>query len=178
MARLKELYKEQITPKLREKLGLDNPMLVPRLQKVVVNMGFGIVEKDEQKALLEDLANITGQKPSTCKARKSISNFKLREGMVIGAKVTLRGERMYEFVDRLVNHALPRIRDFRGVSPRAFDGRGSYTLGLKEQTIFPEVDASSGSVEKGMDITFVTTGRTNTEARELLAALGMPFAGK
>jgi len=178
MSRLKELFKEKITPQLREKLGLDNPMLVPRLQKVVVNMGFGIVEKDEQKALLNDLAKITGQRPAPCKARKSISNFKLREGMVIGAKVTLRGDRMYEFVDRLVSHALPRIRDFRGVSPRGFDGRGSYTLGLKEQTIFPEIDAAGASVEKGMDITFVTSARTNQEARELLAALGMPFAGK
>jgi len=178
MSRLKDLYKEQVTPKLREKLGLANPMLVPRLQKIVVNMGFGIVEKDEQKALLEDLARITGQRPAVCKARKSISNFKLREGMVIGAKVTLRGELMYEFADRLMSHALPRIRDFRGVSPRGFDGRGSYTIGLKEQTIFPEIDAAGSSVEKGMDITFVTSARDNNEARELLAALGMPFAGK
>ena len=177
MPRLKELYKEKITPRLRETLGLDNPMLVPRLQKVVVNMGFGIVEKDEQKTLLEDLTKITGQRPMTCKARKSISNFKLREGMVIGAKVTLRGDRMYEFVDRFVNHALPCIRDFRGVSPRGFDGRGGYTLGIKEHTIFPEVNIGS-SVEKGMDVTFVTSARTNHEARELLAALGMPFAGK
>lgn len=178
MARLKDLYKETITPQLREKLGFDNLMLVPRLQKVVVNMGFGIVEKDELKTLLDDLAKITGQTSTPCKARKSISNFKLREGMVIGAKVTLRGERMYEFVDRLVNHALPRIRDFRGVSVRGFDGRGSYTLGLKEQTIFPEIDSAGISAEKGMDVTFVTSSRNNLEARELLTALGMPFAGK
>jgi len=178
MPRLKDFYNKQITPKLRETLGLKNPMLVPRLQKVVVNMGFGIVEKDEQKALLGDLTKITGQHPMTCKARKSISNFKLREGMTIGAKVTLRGDRMYEFVDRLVNHALPRIRDFRGVSLRGFDGRGGYTLGIKEQTIFPEIDTAGANVEKGMDITFVTSARTDNEARELLAALGMPFAGK
>ena len=178
MARLKELFKEKITPQLREKLGLDNPMLVPRLQKVVVNMGFGIVEKDEQKALLNDLAKITGQRPAPCKARKSISNFKLREGMSVGARVTLRGDRMYEFVDRLLNHALPRIRDFRGVSPRGFDGRGSYTLGIREQTVFPEIDAAGVSAEKGMDISFVTSARTDREARELLAALGMPFADK
>ncbi len=178
MARLKDLYKEKITPELRETLGLDNPMLVPRLEKVVVNMGFGIVEKDEQKSLLEDLAKITGQKPMLCKARKSISNFKLRDGMVIGAKVTLRGERMYEFVDRLVSHALPRIRDFRGVSASGFDGRGSYTLGLREQTIFPEIDVASVAIEKGMDVTFVTSSRSDKEARALLAALGMPFAGK
>lgn len=178
MARLKDIYKEKITPELREKLGLANPMLVPRLQKIVVNMGFGIVEKDEQKALLGDLEKITGQRPVQCKARKSISNFKLREGMVIGAKITLRGERMYEFADRLVNHALPRIRDFRGVSVRGFDGNGSYTLGIKEQTIFPEIDAASVGLEKGMDVTFVTNARTKHEARELLAAFGMPFAGK
>ncbi len=178
MARLKELFKEKIAPGLREKLGVDNPMLVPRLRKVVVNMGFGIAEKDEQKALFDDLAKITGQRPAPCKARKSISNFKLREGMVVGARVTLRGDRMYEFVDRLLNHALPRIRDFRGVSPRGFDGRGSYTLGIREQTVFPEIDAAGVSAEKGMDISFVTSARTDREARELLAALGMPFADK
>lgn len=178
MARLKDLYKESIAPQLREKLQLKSVMLVPRLQKVVINMGFGIVEKDEQKALLNDLTKISGQRPVVCKSRKNISNFKLREGMIVGAKVTLRGDRMFEFVDRLVNHALPRIRDFRGVSARGFDGRGNYTLGIKEQTIFPEIDAAAAGVEKGMDITFATSARTNQEARELLAALGMPFAGK
>jgi len=158
---------------------VDNPMLVPRLSKVVVNMGFGIVEKDAQKSLVQDLAAITGQQPMLCKAKKSISNFKLREGMVIGAKVTLRGVRMFEFVDRLINAALPRIRDFRGVSNRGFDGRGNYTLGLKEQTIFPEIaGGSGGGTEKGMDITFVTTARNDKEARELLSQLGMPFAGR
>ena len=179
MARLKDKFEKELAPAMRQKLGLKNAMLVPRLTKVVVNMGFGIVEKDVQKGLLQDLAAITGQQPVICKARKSISNFKLREGMTIGAKVTLRGDRMYEFVDRLINVSLPRIRDFRGVSNRGFDGRGNYTLGLKEQTIFPEVDAGSGSgTEKGMDITFVTTARSDTEARELLSQLGFPFVGR
>ena len=144
MARLKDKYRKELVPALRTTLGVTNPMLVPRLTKVVVNMGFGIVEKDAQKSLLQDLSAITGQQPVLCKARKSISNFKLREGMVIGAKVTMRGVRMYEFVDRLINVALPRIRDFRGVSNRGFDGRGYYTLGLKEQTIFPEIASGSG----------------------------------
>jgi len=179
MARLKDKFNKDLVPALREKLGVDNPMLVPRLSKVVVNMGFGIVEKDAQKSLVQDLAAITGQQPMLCKAKKSISNFKLREGMVIGAKVTLRGVRMFEFVDRLINAALPRIRDFRGVSNRGFDGRGNYTLGLKEQTIFPEIaGGSGGGTEKGMDITFVTTARNDKEARELLSQLGMPFAGR
>ena len=176
MPRLKDKYQKELVPALRAKLGVNNPMLVPRLAKVVVNMGFGIVDKDVQKRLLEDLAALTGQRPKTCKARKSISNFKLREGMVIGAKVTLRGDRMYEFADRLINVALPRIRDFRGVSNRGFDGRGNYTLGLKEQTIFPEIDAAG--TEQGMDITFVTTARNDKETRELLSHLGLPFAGR
>lgn len=179
MARLQEKYRKELVPALRTALGLENPMLVPRLTKVVVNMGFGIVEKDAQKSLLQDLGAITGQQPMLCKARKSISNFKLREGMVIGAKVTLRGSRMYEFADRLINVALPRIRDFRGVSNRGFDGRGNYTLGLKDQTIFPEIaGGAGGATEKGMDITFVTTARNDKEARELLAQMGMPFAGR
>jgi large subunit ribosomal protein L5 len=160
-----------------EKLGLDNRMRVPRLTKIVVNMGFGIVEKDLQKKLVEELAAITGQQPAICKARKSISNFKLREGMVIGAKVTLRGLRMYEFLERLIGAALPRIRDFRGVPVRGFDGRGNYTLGLKEQSIFPEIDATGVPAEQGMDITLCTTARDDRHARELLAMLGMPFAG-
>jgi len=179
MARLKDKYLKDMVPELCTKLGVSNTMLVPRLNKVVINMGFGIVEKDALKALLQDLAAITGQLPMPCKARKSISNFKLREGMVIGAKVTLRGLRMYEFVDRLINAALPRIRDFRGVSNRGFDGRGNYTLGLKDQTIFPEIDAGRGAgSEQGMDVTFVTTARNDKEARELLSQLGMPFAGR
>ena len=177
MARLKDKYRTELVPKLREILGIDNTMLVPRLVKVVINMGFGIVEKDAQKKLLEELAAITGQRPQLCKARKSVSNFKLREGMVIGAKVTLRGLRMYEFVDRLVNASLPRIRDFRGLSPRGFDGRGNYTFGLKEQTIFPEIDAAGTSAEKGMDITLCTSTDDDKMARELLTLLGVPFSG-
>jgi large subunit ribosomal protein L5 len=179
MARLKEKYVNELASKLQEKLGVTNKMLVPCLKKVVINMGFGIVEKDVQKNIIDDLTKLTGQKPILCKARKSISNFKLREGMVIGAKVTLRGIRMYEFFDRLANSALPRIRDFRGVPNRGFDGRGNYTLGLKEHTIFPEmVDTGNPAADVGMDITFVTSARDNKAAKELLSIMGMPFAGK
>ena len=176
MSNLKEKYNKEVVPALEQKLGTTNRMLVPRLQKVVLNMAFGIVSKDEQKNLMGDLTAISGQKPKVCKAKKSISNFKLREGMVIGAKVTLRGERMWEFADRLISAALPRIRDFRGVSNRGFDGRGNYTLGIKEHTIFPELlDASAHS---GMDITFVTSSTDNKAAKELLVSMGMPFAGR
>lgn len=179
MANLKEKYKESVVPALTQKFGYSNPMLVPKLEKVVVNMAFGIVDKDTQKSVVDDLMKITGQKPVFCKARKSVSNFKLREGMVIGAKVTLRGARMYDFFDRLVNSALPRIRDFHGVSPRGFDGRGNYNMGVKEQTIFPEVDLSRhGAPEQGMDITVVTTAKNNEQARELMSLLGMPFTGR
>ena len=177
MANLKQTYKTQVAPALKEKLGLDNPMLVPRLTKIVLNMGFGIVEKDVQKKLVEELAAITGQQPVLCKSRKSISNFKLREGMVIGAKVTLRGERMYDFLERLVNNTLPRIRDFHGIPSRGFDGHGNYTFGLKEQTIFPEIDAAAIPQEQGMDITLCTTASEDKPARELLVQLGMPFQG-
>ena len=177
MARLKDEYASRIVPELEKKLGTTNRMLVPRLQKIVINMGFGIVTKDEQKTLVDDLAAITGQRPMLCRAKKSISNFKLREGMVIGAKVTLRGDRMWEFVERLVSAALPRIRDFRGISNRGFDGRGNYTLGLKEHSIFPEL-VESAPGHSGMDITFVTSSQDNKAARELLVALGMPFAGR
>ena len=177
MSRLKEEYKSRIVPELEQKLGTTNRMLVPRLMKVVLNMAFGIVSKDEQKGLVEDLQAITGQKPMLCKAKKSISNFKLREGMVIGAKVTLRGERMWEFTERLIAAALPRIRDFHGVPNRGFDGRGNYTLGIKDHSIFPElVEASAG--HSGMDITFVTSSNDNKAAKALLEALGMPFAGR
>ena len=177
MARLKEEYRSRIVPELEKKLGTTNRMLVPRLMKVVLNMAFGIVSKDEQKALVEDLQAITGQKPMLCKAKKSISNFKLREGMVIGAKVTLRGDRMWEFVERLIAAALPRIRDFRGISNRGFDGRGNYTLGVKDHSIFPEiVEASAGHA--GMDITVVTSSNDNKAAKALLEAMGMPFAGR
>ena len=177
MARLKEEYASRIVPELEKKLGTTNRMLVPRLMKVVINMGFGIVSKDEQKNLVEDLQAITGQKPMLCKAKKSISNFKLREGMVIGAKVTLRGDRMWEFTERLIATALPRIRDFRGIPNRGFDGRGNYTLGVKDHSIFPElVEVAAG--HSGMDITFVTSTNDNNAAKELLVALGMPFAGR
>jgi len=177
MARLKDEYASRMVPELEQKLGTTNKMLVPRLQKIVINMCFGIVSKDEQKQLVDDLAALTGQKPMLCKAKKSISNFKLREGMVIGAKVTLRGDRMWEFADRLISVALPRIRDFRGVSNRGFDGRGNYTLGLKEHSIFPEV-VSESSAHSGMDITFVTSSNDNKAAKELLNSMGMPFAGR
>ena len=179
MANLKQKYLETAVPALREKFGLKNPMLVPKLEKIVINMAFGIVDKDAQKSVIDDLTKITGQKPALCQARKSISNFKLREGMVIGAKVTLRGERMYDFFDRFINATLPRIRDFRGVPNRGFDGRGNYTMGLKEQSIFPEIDLSRhGAPEQGMDITVVTTAKNNEQARELLTLLGMPFMGR
>ena len=177
MARLKDEYASRMVPELEKKLGVTNKMLVPRLQKIVLNMGFGIVSKDDQKTLVDDLTAITGQRPVLCKAKKSISNFKLREGMVIGAKVTLRGERMWEFADRLISTALPRIRDFRGVSNRGFDGRGNYTLGLKEHAIFPEL-VDSNAQHSGMDITFVTSSNDNKVAKELLVSMGMPFAGR
>ena len=177
MARLKDEYASRVVPELEKKFGTTNKMLVPRLNKIVINMGFGIVTKDEQKALVDDLMAITGQKPMLCKAKKSISNFKLREGMVIGAKVTLRGERMWEFTERLIAAALPRIRDFHGVSNRGFDGRGNYTLGIKDHSIFPElVEASAG--HSGMDITFVTSTKDPKAAKELLVSMGMPFAGR
>lgn len=177
MANLKETYAKDIVPALKQKLGVTNPMLVPRLVKIVVNMGFGIVEKDTQKQIVQDLEAITGQKAVFCKAHKSISNFKLREGMVIGAKVTLRGNRMYEFAERFFNATLPRIRDFRGVPNRGFDGRGNYTLGLKDHSIFPEIVEAAGP-NSGMDVTFVTTAQDNKAAKEFLVALGMPFAGR
>lgn len=177
MARLKDKYNSEVVPKLGEMLGVSNRMLIPRVTKIVVNMGFGIVEKDVQRKLVDGLATITGQRPVLCKSRKSVSNFKLRQGMVIGAKVTMRGVRMYEFLDRLVSAALPRIRDFRGVPVRGFDGRGNYTFGLKEQSIFPELAGGESGVEKGMDITLCTSARDNKDARALLALLGVPFAG-
>jgi large subunit ribosomal protein L5 len=178
MAKLKERYKTQALPALKEKLGVKNTMQLPKLSKIVINMGLGIADKDALKSHGEELALITGQRPQMTRARKSISNFKLREGMTIGAKVTLRGARMWEFLDRLINAALPRIRDFRGVPTDAFDGRGNYTLGLQDQMIFPEVDPDKVSAAQGMNVTIVTTARSNEEARELLALLGMPFATK
>jgi large subunit ribosomal protein L5 len=178
MPRLRARYREELVPALQEQLGLANMMQVPRLEKVVVNMGVGEAVKDGRllDAALEDLATITGQKAVVTKARKSIAGFKLREGMAIGAKVTLRGAYMWEFVDRLVSLALPRIRDFRGLSPAAFDGHGNYTLGVTEQLIFPEIDYDKVVKVTGMDITIVTTATTDDEGRALLAALGFPFA--
>ncbi len=174
---LKEKYQKTVVPALKEAHGYRNPMQVPRIVKVVVNMSVSTkVDKDAFKAVTDDLARITGQRPVVTKARLSISNFALREGMPIGAKVTLRGARMYEFLDRLINSALPRIRDFRGVSSTAFDGRGSYTLGLAEQTIFPEVNPDNVKRVQGMDVTIVTTAETDAEARDMLKHLGMPFA--
>lgn len=176
--RLKAKYNDEVVGKLGELLGIANRLRVPRLTKIVVNMGIGIADKDVFKGHVDELATITGQKPIITKARTSISNFKLREGMNIGAKVTLRGTRMYEFLDRFISGALPRIRDFRGLSLHAFDGRGNYTIGIKEQTIFPEIDPNHAGAIQGMDITIVTTGRTDQESRELLKLLGMPFAAK
>jgi large subunit ribosomal protein L5 len=176
--RLRQRYREEAIPRLREELGLTNVMQVPRLEKVVVNMGVGEAIKDGRMldAAIEDLQVITGQRPIVTKARKSIAGFKLREGMAIGAKVTLRGARMWEFVDRLVSLALPRIRDFRGLAPTSFDGHGNYTLGVTEQLIFPEIDYDKVLKVTGMDITIVTTATTDDEGRALLAALGFPFA--
>lgn len=178
MERLKQKYRDEIVSAMMQKFEYGNVMQVPRLEKVVVNMGLGDA-KDNSKTLeaaITDLTEITGQKPVTTKARKSISNFKLRAGMSVGAKVTLRGSKMYEFADKLINVALPRVRDFRGVSPKAFDGRGNYSLGIKEQLIFPEIDYDKIDKVRGMDIIFVTTAKTDEEARELLTLMGMPFA--
>ena len=176
MARLQDKYKTEVFPKLKDSGKYRNAMEVPRLVKVVVNMAVSSsADKDALKAVAEDLTKITGQKAIITKARKSIANFKLRTGMPIGAKVTLRGSRMFDFLERFISAALPRIRDFRGV-PRSFDGRGNLTLGLKEQTIFPEIQPDQIKKVQGMDITIVTTARTNDEARELLHLLGMPFA--
>ncbi len=177
--RIKQRFREEVLPALQQELGLSNPMQVPRLEKIVVNMGIGDAVKDGRllEAALDDLAVITGQKAVVTKARKSIAGFKLREGMAIGAKVTLRGDRMWEFYDRLVSLALPRIRDFRGRSPRSFDGPGNYTLGVTEQLIFPEIDYDKVVQVRGMDITIVTTATTDDEARSLLVALGFPLAG-
>jgi large subunit ribosomal protein L5 len=177
--RLRVAFLEQVRPRLQAELGLSNPMQVPRLEKVVINMGVGDALKDGRmlEAAVDDLTVITGQRPVITKARKSIAGFKLREGMPIGAKVTLRGDRMWEFIDRLVAVAIPRIRDFRGLNPSAFDGRGDYTLGLTEQLIFPEIDYDKVVKVRGMDITIVTTAKSDEEGRALLVALGFPFEG-
>lgn len=178
MARLKEKYVSEVAPALMSKFGYKSVMQIPRLDKVIVNVGCGEA-KDNPKmieAILGDIAQVTGQKPIVCKAKKSVANFKLREGMPVGVKVTLRGERMYEFVDRLFSVALPRVRDFRGINGNSFDGRGNYALGIKEQLIFPEIDYDKIDAVRGMDIAFVTTAKTDEEAKALLAAMGAPFA--
>lgn len=177
MARLKETYLNEIVGNMMKKFEYKNIMQVPKLEKIVINMGVGEA-KDNSKVLdtaISDLETITGQKAVVTKAKKSVANFKLREGQPIGCKVTLRGEKMYEFADRLINLALPRVRDFRGVNPNAFDGRGNYALGIKEQLIFPEIEYDKVDKVRGMDIIFVTTAQTDEEARELLAQFGMPF---
>ena len=178
MARLKELYQNEIVDAMIKKFGYKNIMEVPKLDKVVINMGVGEA-KDNAKVLesaVADMEKIAGQKAVVTRAKNSVANFKIREGMPIGCKVTLRGERMYEFVDRLVNLALPRVRDFRGVNPNAFDGRGNYALGIKEQLIFPEIEYDKIDKVRGMDVIFVTTAKTDEEARELLRLFNMPFA--
>ena len=178
MARMKEFYKSDVAPALMKKFGYKSVMQIPKLEKIVINVGCGEA-RDNAKlidAIMIDLAAITGQRAVVCKAKKSVANFKLREGMNIGAKVTLRGERMYEFLDRLFNVALPRVRDFRGINANSFDGRGNYSMGIKEQLIFPEIEYDKIDKVRGMDICFVTTAKTDEEARELLTLMGAPFA--
>ncbi len=177
MARLKDMYKEEVAPALMKKFEYKSVMQIPKIEKVVINVGCGEA-KDNPKmidAISSDIAQITGQKPVTCKAKKSVANFKVREGMPIGVKVTLRGDRMYEFIDRLFNVALPRVRDFRGINPNGFDGRGNYSMGIREQLIFPEIEYDKVDKVRGMDISFVTTAKTDEEARELIALMGAPF---
>jgi large subunit ribosomal protein L5 len=176
-ARLKERYQKEIAPALSKEFGIDNPMAVPKLEKIVINMGMGeaIANSKVLDTAADELRAIAGQKPVVTKAKKSIASFKLRQGMPIGTMVTLRGDRMYEFLDRLITIALPRVRDFRGVSPRAFDGRGNYTLGIREQLIFPEIDFNKVDKTRGMNISIVTTARNDEQARALLKSLGMPF---
>ena len=177
MTRLKETYQKEIVDGMTKKFGYKNVMQVPRLEKIVINMGIGEAKENSKvlDAAMAELAIISGQKPVATRAKNSIANFKIREGMPIGCKVTLRGERMYEFFDRLINLALPRVRDFRGVNPNAFDGRGNYALGIKEQLIFPEIEYDKVDKVRGMDVIVVTTAENDEEARELLAQFGMPF---
>jgi large subunit ribosomal protein L5 len=177
LTRLKETYQKEIVDGMTKKFGYKNVMQVPRLEKIVINMGIGEAKENSKvlDAAMAELAIISGQKPVATRAKNSIANFKIREGMPIGCKVTLRGERMYEFFDRLINLALPRVRDFRGVNPNAFDGRGNYALGIKEQLIFPEIEYDKVDKVRGMDVIVVTTAETDEEARELLAQFGMPF---
>ena len=177
MARLKDYYKSDVAPALMKKFGYKSVMQIPKLEKIVVNVACGEARENAKvmDAVVKDLSAITGQKPVLTTAKKSIANFKLREGMVIGAKVTLRGEKMYEFMDRFFNVALPRVRDFRGINPNSFDGRGNYNIGLKEQLIFPEIEYDKIDKIRGMDISFITTAKTDEESRELLSLLGAPF---
>ncbi len=178
MSRLKDFYNETVAPQLKEKFGYKNVMEIPKIEKIVINVGAGEA-KDNSKvisSIVEDLGTITGQKPVVCTARKSVANFKIREGMKIGAKVTLRGEKMYEFLDRFFNLALPRVRDFRGINPKSFDGRGNYNMGVKEQLIFPEIEYDKIDKIRGMDISISTTAKSDDEARELLRLMGAPFA--
>jgi large subunit ribosomal protein L5 len=177
MARFKDLYKSKVVGELVKEFGYKNRMAVPRLEKIVVSMGVGKAVQDKKFIELAkaDLALITGQMPLVCKAKKSVSNFKVRQGQETGLKVTMRGERMYEFLDRLISLVIPRVRDFRGLSPKGFDGRGSYSMGLSEQTVFPEINPAKVEFQQGMNITFVTTTKSNDEARRMLALFGMPF---
>ncbi len=177
MARMKEFYKETVAPALFKKFGYKSVMQTPKLDKIVVNVGCGEAKENAKiiDNVMEELAAITGQKPVVCKSKKSVANFKLREGQAIGVKVTLRGDIMYEFLDRLFNVALPRVRDFRGINPNSFDGRGNYSFGLKEQLIFPEIEYDKIDAVRGMDINFITTAKTDEEARELLTLMGAPF---
>jgi large subunit ribosomal protein L5 len=176
-ARLKERYQKEVAPAIAKEFGIKNPMAIPRVQKVVLNMGMGeaIANAKILDTAVDELRSITGQKPVVTKAKKSIASFKLRQGMPIGVTVTLRGDRMYEFLDRLVSIALPRVRDFRGVSPKAFDGRGNYTIGVREQLIFPEIDFNKVDKLRGMNISIITSARNDEQARALLRGLGMPF---
>lgn len=178
MTRMKAYYKETVAPALFKKFGYKSTMQVPKLDKIIINVGCGEAKENAKvvDAIMIDLMQITGQKPIVCRAKKSVANFKLREGMVIGVKVTLRDERMYEFLDRFFNVALPRVRDFRGINPNSFDGRGNYSTGIKEQLIFPEIEYDKIDKVRGMDINFVTTAKTDEEARELLSLMGAPFA--
>jgi len=177
MARLKDIYKSQIVPELIKEFGYKNPMAVPRMDRIVVSMGVGRATQDKKFLELakKDLMMITGQAPAVCKAKKSVSNFKVRKGYETGLKVTLRRERMYEFMDRLINLTIPRVRDFRGLNPNSFDGRGNYSMGLSEQGVFPEVNPAQIEAQQGMNITFVTTAKTDEEARKMLSLFGMPF---
>ncbi len=178
MARMKDFYKSEVAPALMKKFNYKSVMQIPKLDKIVINCGCGEARDNAKviESVMTDLSAITGQRPVVCKARKSVANFKLREGMSNGVKVTLRGERMYEFLDRLFNVALPRVRDFRGINPNSFDGRGNYNMGIKEQLIFPEIEYDKIDAVRGMDICFVTTAQNDEEARELLTLMGAPFA--